>query len=76
MKNLKADDNTEWPHFPNYTIVRKVKQQIEGVFDYVLLPPMIIKNCLPSLISLEIVEEFKDTKDIKSSDLEVVKPNS
>ena len=39
---MNVEENTEWPHAPSYTIVRKVKNPLDGVFDFVLLPPMII----------------------------------
>jgi hypothetical protein len=59
------DENTEWPHLPTYTIIRKIKNPLDGVFDYVLLPPMILRNCLPCPIKLQIEEEFKDKIEVK-----------
>lgn len=73
---MKANENAEWPHLPTYTIVRKVKNPLYGVFDYVLLPPIIIKNGLPCRINLEIIEEFKDKIDAKPKEAEGVKPNN
>ena len=51
-KHMNIEENTEWPHLPSYTIVRKVTNPLDGVFDFVLLPPMIIKNCLPCRVNL------------------------
>jgi len=71
-KKLNVDENTEWSHAPSYTVVRKVKSALDGVFDFVLLPPIIVKNCLPCRINLKIEEEFKD----EAKNAEGVKPNS
>ncbi len=71
---MNVEENTEWPHAPSYTIVKKVKSPLDGVFDFVLLPPMIIKNCLPCRINLQIEEEFKD--NTQSNHAEGIKPNS
>lgn len=71
-----VDDNTEWPHMPNYTIVKKLKTPLDEVYDYTLLPPIIVKNCLPCPLSLLVTEEFKDKIEVKSQDKDGIKPLS
>jgi hypothetical protein len=39
---MNPEINTEWPHMPSYTIVKKVQTPLANTFDFVLLPPMII----------------------------------
>jgi hypothetical protein len=63
-KKIMADINTEWPHFETYTVLRKVPTSLPDVFDFILSPPMILKNCLPCPISLELTQSrYEKLKD-------------
>jgi hypothetical protein len=57
-KKIREDVNTEWPHFETYSVLRKVQpnKKLIDVFDFILNPPMIVKNCLPCPISLELTQ--------------------
>jgi hypothetical protein len=51
--------NVIWQHHETYSILRKETTDLSGVFDFLLQPPMIIKNCLPCSLNIEIVEKKK-----------------
>ena len=61
---MMAEINTEWPHQPSYTIFRKMPTPLSFVYDYVLIPPLIIKNALPCPVRLRIDEELLETKEL------------
>jgi hypothetical protein len=48
-----------WNHYKTYSILRKEKTAMEGVFNYMLLPAMIIKNCLPLPLLISLSQEQK-----------------
>ena len=53
-EKLKPDLNIMWNHYKTYSILRKEKTSFQGVYNYLLLPPLIIKNCLPMAITMTL----------------------
>ena len=46
--------NVVWQHNDTYSILRKVSTCHPKVFDFVLQPPLIVKNCLPCSVVLDL----------------------
>ena len=49
-----ANVNIIWEHDKTYSILRKERTDKNQVFNFVLLPAMIVKNCLPTAISIQV----------------------
>ena len=43
-----------WNHYKNYSILRKEATEHKEVFNFILLPALIIKNCLPLPLKLTL----------------------
>ena len=55
LKNkLACDNNIMWTHYKTYSILRKEATQHKEVFNYYILPALIIKNCLPMPILMTL----------------------
>ena len=46
--------NVVWQHHETYSILRKEPTLLKHVFDLVLVPPVIIKSCLPFKMTIDI----------------------
>ena len=64
-RKCKAGMNTEWPHYQTYSILRKEATSQPQVFDFLLMPPLIVKNCLPTAISVELTEQKSGEEEAK-----------
>jgi len=64
---LKCDLNIMWSHYKTYSILRKEKTGMDGVFNYMLLPAMIIKNCLPLPLLITLSQEYKTEEQRKTN---------
>ena len=58
--------NLSWNHSDTYTILRKERTESDGVFNYFLLPAVIIKNCLPMPVHLSINHYADLNQDLES----------
>ena len=48
--------NVAWQHNETYSILRKVETLNPQVYDFVLTPPLIVKNCLPCALKIELTD--------------------
>jgi hypothetical protein len=46
--------NIVWQHHETYSILRKERTLHPAVFNFVLQPPLILKNCLPCPLAIQI----------------------
>lgn len=70
---LEVGKNIVWGHHRTYSILRKEKMEKEGVFNLVIRPPIIVMNCLPCRISVNVSEVNKDkAKKIEMGDDEAI----
>lgn len=51
---LETNKNIIWGHSRTYSILRKVPTDKPGVFNFCIMPPMIVMNCLPCTIQLKV----------------------
>ena len=49
-EKLRSNENIIWAHGNTYSIMRKEQTNRENVFNYAILPALIVKNCLPTKI--------------------------
>lgn len=57
-----------WCHYKTYTILRKVPVENQpNVFNFCLLPAMIIKNCLPIAVNITMSQEKKNEQELKDN---------
>ena len=56
-----------WNHYKSYSILRKEATEHEEVFNYLLLPAVIIKNCLPMPIIVSLQQELKTEEERKAN---------
>ena len=56
-----------WNHYKTYSILRKEATEHEKVFNYNLLPAVIIKNCLPMPILVSLQQELKTEEERKAN---------
>ncbi len=54
---IVADVNVVWQHDQTYSILRKEATSLKDVYDLVLQSPMILKNCLPCQIEIDMSEK-------------------
>jgi len=73
---LNCNLNIMWNHYKTYSILRKEKTDQEGVFNYMLLPAMIIKNCLPIPILITLSQEQKTEEERKANNRTELMQNS
>ena len=64
---LECDRNIMWNHYKTYSILRKESTEHKDVFDYKLMPAMIIKNCLPMPIMMVLLQEQKTEAERKAN---------
>jgi hypothetical protein len=55
---IDADVNVVWQHNETYSILRKVATNLQAAYDLVLLPAVIIKNCLPCRLTVGIAGQL------------------
>jgi len=53
-EKLAVNENIIWGHHHTYSILRKEKTEKQGVFNFLIKPPMIVMNCLPCKISIKV----------------------
>ena len=58
-KKLVCGQNIMWNHHKNYSILRKEATVDKEVFNFLLLPALLIKNCLPLPIKLTLSQVMK-----------------
>lgn len=51
---LEINKNIIWCHENTYSILRKEKTDREHVFNFVIKPALIVKNCLPTKIQIKV----------------------
>jgi len=53
-KKLNCNENIIWNHHRTYSILRKEATENKNVFNFLLLPALVIKNCLPLNIDMTL----------------------
>lgn len=66
-EKLKSNMNIMWNHYKTYSILRKEKTEFPGVFNYLLMPALIIKNCLPMAIIMSLSQELKTEEEKRAN---------
>ena len=51
---LKCNENILWNHYNTQTIMRKESTENKNVFNLLLLPSLVITNCLPMSLDITI----------------------
>ena len=70
MKNkVSLGYNVVWQHHDTYSILRKVNTSHPRVFDFVLQPPLIVKNCLPCPLNIDLSTTEKRISTIDVQDV-------
>ena len=64
---LKCKENIVWNHYKTYSILRKEPTSHPEVFDYFLMPALIIKNCLPMPIVMTLSNVLKTEEERKAN---------
>ena len=54
---IESDVNVVWQHDQTYSILRKQATKLKDVYDLLLQSPMIVKNCLPCPLEIELTEK-------------------
>ena len=68
IKNrLHCDQNIVWQHHRTYSVLRKEATEHKGVFNYLLIPALIIKNCLPMPFYLRLNYTLKTEEERKAN---------
>lgn len=52
---IKPNVNVVWRHDQTYSILRKLPTSLDGAYDLALIPALIIKNCLPCNIQIDLL---------------------
>lgn len=60
---IQPEVNVVWQHHETYSILRKTPTLASNVYDLVLQPPMIIKNCLPCKLTIDISGSAKKEEE-------------
>ena len=66
-EKLQTNLNILWCHYKTYSILRKEKVSDKGVYNLLILPPLIIKNCLPIPISIKLQLDIKTEEEMKQN---------
>lgn len=53
-EKLRCKQNIVWNHHKTYSILRKEATSHKDVFNYYLIPALIIRNCLPMPIFMTL----------------------
>ena len=66
-EKLKCNQNIMWNHHRTYSILRKEATGHKEVFNYYLLPALIIRNCLPMPILMTLSHVMKTEEERKAN---------
>ena len=67
VKNkLSVNQNIVWQHHRTYSVLRKEATPYEGVYNYLLIPSLIIKNCLPMPLYVRLNYTLKNEEEKKA----------
>ena len=64
---VQCNKNLMWNHFKTFSILRKEGTDHREVFNYFLLPALIIKNCLPLPVLMRISHVLKTDEERKAN---------
>ena len=68
IKNrLNCNQNIVWQHHRTYSVLRKEATGHKDVFNYLLIPALIIKNCLPKPLYLRLNYTLKTEEERKAN---------
>ena len=56
-----------WNHYKTFSILRKEATDHKKVFNYFILPALIIKNCLPLPVLMTITHIMKTDEERKAN---------
>ena len=68
LKNrLHCNQNIVWQHHRTYSVLRKEATEHKDVYNYLLIPALIIKNCLPMPFDLRLNYTLKTEEERKAN---------
>lgn len=66
-EKLDCGENIVWNHYKTYSILRKESTSHPEVFNYYLMPTLIIKNCLPMTARIDLSCVMKTEEERKAN---------
>ena len=64
---LNPNQNILWGHYLTFSVLRKEQTKHSDVFNFVINPAMIVKNCLPIPISMFLSQDEKTEEELKQN---------